>query len=58
MPSFFSIATPMCVNLSLAGLREVEQFEMHLVAAFFVKQVAKIVPAVGIAQGADVEHAS
>jgi glycosyltransferase involved in cell wall biosynthesis len=45
--------------LAAAGLREVEQFEMHRVAALFVKEVAKIVPGVGIAQDhPDAEYAS
>ena len=39
-------------SLALAGWREVEQFEMRCVAARFLKEVAKIVPAIGIAQAA------
>jgi glycosyltransferase involved in cell wall biosynthesis len=32
-------------SLAIAGLREVEQFEMHRVAEQFVREVAKLVPA-------------
>ena len=45
-------------SLAVAGLREVEQFEMHHVAARFIREVAKVVPSVGIAQGKDAERAS
>jgi glycosyltransferase involved in cell wall biosynthesis len=38
----------LCRSLSEAGLRDVEQFEMHRIAARFVEEVAKIVPAVKI----------
>jgi glycosyltransferase involved in cell wall biosynthesis len=36
-------------SLALAGLREVEQFEMHRVAERFLKEIADIVPALGLA---------
>jgi hypothetical protein len=36
----------------------VEQFEMHHVAARFTREVAKVVPWVGIAQARDAERAS
>jgi phosphatidyl-myo-inositol dimannoside synthase len=45
-------------SLAAAGLREVEQFEMHRVAARFISEVAKIVPSIKIAQGLEAEHAS
>jgi glycosyltransferase involved in cell wall biosynthesis len=45
-------------SLAVAGLREVEQFEMHRVAVRFVKEVAKLVPAVTSAQNLEAEHAS
>lgn len=45
-------------SLAISGLREVEQFEMHRVVARFVSEVAKIEPAVRIAQGLEAEHAS
>lgn len=45
-------------SLAAAGLRDVEEFEMRRIAARFVKEVAKIVPAVKVAQGSEVEHAS
>jgi len=45
-------------SLAVAGLREVEQFEMHHVAARFIREVAKVVPSVGIAQEKDAERAS
>jgi len=45
-------------SLGLAGSREVEQFEMHHVAARFVSEVAKIVPAVKIAEALEGEHAT
>ncbi|MGH9628757.1 MAG: glycosyltransferase family 4 protein [Bryobacteraceae bacterium] len=44
-------------SLAAAGLREVEQFEMGRVAARFVSEVAKIVPAVKITPGLEGEHA-
>jgi glycosyltransferase involved in cell wall biosynthesis len=44
-------------SLAEAGLREVEQFEMGRVAARFVSEVAKIVPAVKIVPGVEAEHA-
>jgi glycosyltransferase involved in cell wall biosynthesis len=43
-------------SLAAAGLRDVQQFEMHRVAARFVREVAKIVPAVKIAHGLAAEH--
>lgn len=45
-------------SLAAAGLRDVEQFDMHRVAARFVREVAKIAPGVKIAQGLEAEHAS
>jgi glycosyltransferase involved in cell wall biosynthesis len=45
-------------SLGVAGSREVEQFEMHHVAARFVREVAKIVPTVKIAEGLETEYAS
>jgi glycosyltransferase involved in cell wall biosynthesis len=45
-------------SLGAAGLREVEQFEMRRIASRFVKEVAKLVPAIKVAQGLEVEHAS
>jgi glycosyltransferase involved in cell wall biosynthesis len=45
-------------SLGLAGLRDVEQFEMRRVAKRFVREVAKVAPAVKIAEGTGVEHAS
>ena len=59
MRSFSSDPDPdLRQSLAVAGLRDVEQFEMHRVVARFVKEAAKIVPAVGIAQGhPDAEYA-
>jgi glycosyltransferase involved in cell wall biosynthesis len=45
-------------SLGSAGLRYVEQFEMRRVAKRFVREVAKVAPAVKIAEGTGVEHAS
>jgi glycosyltransferase involved in cell wall biosynthesis len=45
-------------SLAAAGLHDVEQFEMHRVAARFVREVAKIVPSVKIAQDLEAGHAS
>jgi glycosyltransferase involved in cell wall biosynthesis len=36
-------------SLGMAGLRDVEQFEMHRIAALFVKEVAELAPEVKIA---------
>jgi glycosyltransferase involved in cell wall biosynthesis len=44
-------------SLALAGLRDVEEFDMHRVAARFVREVAKVAPAVKIAQDLEAEHA-
>ena len=45
-------------SLGAAGLRDVEQFEMRRIATRFIKEVAKIVPAIKVAQGSEVGHAS
>ncbi|MBV9269133.1 MAG: glycosyltransferase family 4 protein [Acidobacteriaceae bacterium] len=45
-------------SLAVAGLRHVEQFDMHRVAARFLSEVARIAPAVKIPPGLNVEHAS
>ncbi len=44
----------LCRRLASAGLRDVEQFEMHRVAALFLKEVAKVAP--GIATPQEVRH--
>jgi glycosyltransferase involved in cell wall biosynthesis len=44
-------------SLAASGSREVEQFEMHRVAARFVSEVVKIVPAFKIAQNLEPKHA-
>jgi len=44
-------------SLALGGLRDVEQFEMRRVARQFLREIAKVVPAVKPA-GCEVEHAS
>jgi glycosyltransferase involved in cell wall biosynthesis len=41
----------LCHSLSLAGLRNVEQFEMHRVATRFLSEVAKVAPGIEIAEG-------
>jgi glycosyltransferase involved in cell wall biosynthesis len=45
-------------SLGSAGLRDVEQFEMRRIAKRFVREVAKVAPAVKMAEGIEVEHAS
>ncbi|HEY1213960.1 MAG TPA: glycosyltransferase family 4 protein [Bryobacteraceae bacterium] len=45
-------------SLASAGLREVEQFDMRRVAARFISEVAKIVPALKSVQHLGAEHAS
>jgi glycosyltransferase involved in cell wall biosynthesis len=45
-------------SLGAGGLRDVEQFEMRRIASRFIKEVAKIVPAIKVVQGSEVEHAS
>jgi glycosyltransferase involved in cell wall biosynthesis len=45
----------LCRSLSEDSLRDVEQFEMRRIAARFVEEVAKIVPAVKIAHSAGVD---
>lgn len=44
-------------SLAAAGLRHVEQFEMHRVAERFIAEIAKIVPTIKIAQTLETEHA-
>jgi glycosyltransferase involved in cell wall biosynthesis len=41
----------LCHSLSLAGLRNAEQFEMHRVATRFLSEVAKVAPGIEIAEG-------
>ncbi len=45
-------------SLAAAGLRDVEQFEMHRIASRFVKEVAKLIPTIAVSQAFEVEHAS
>ena len=45
-------------SLGATGLRDVEQFEMRRVASRFVNEVAKIVPAIKVAESSEVRHAS
>jgi glycosyltransferase involved in cell wall biosynthesis len=45
-------------SLGAAGLRDVERFEMRRIGSRFVKEVAKIVPAIKVAQSFEVGHAS
>src|SRR5206468_4009793 len=44
-------------SLAVAGLRDVEQFEMGRIAERFVTEVAKVVPAVKIARDLKAGHA-
>ena len=41
----------LCHSLGSAGLRNVEQFEMHCVAARFLSEVAKVAPAMELPEG-------
>ena len=43
-------------SLMAAGLRDVEQFEMHRVAGFFLREVAKLVPSLANTQYLKAEH--